>query len=357
MADELSTRTFTIGVGLWQGSSLARLAELGREIEDAGYDHVWYANHKLYRDMFVGLSVLGGSTSRIGVGTFVAEPYSQHPAQLAAGIATIAELTDGRATLVLGSGGGSLKWLGLKRQRSLTALRESVTIARRLLAGETVDHDGELFSTRGAHRHVPVPRRVPVVIAARSDKMLELAGTVADGAMVATYATPDGLGHARALVAKGLEASGRPLDGFPLYARVDVAVDDDEERAMAAVKPIIAMMVMASYPKTDFLDHVGLSLTPELEEMCRRRDEALALASGQLVPDSYVEKYAWVGSPARVALGIAAAVRSGFQNIVLLPQPLDADPAEAIQRIAKDVLPLVEQELGSGSSQGGMHEG
>lgn len=348
----MSGRPFTVGVGLWQALSLARLAEVARLAESAGYDHLWYSNHKLYRDMFVGLSVISAATSRIGVGTFVAEPYSQHPAQLAAGVATIDELSGGRATLVLGSGGGSLRWLGLPRRKSLMTMAESATITRGLLGGDTVEHEGEIFKTHGAHLHMPLARRVPVVIAARSDKMLELAGRCADGAMVATYGTPDGLGHARAQVARGLEASGRALDGFPLYARVDVAVDDDVERAMDAVRPIIAMMVMASYPKTDFLDHVGLALTPELEAMCRQRDEALALSSGHLVPDEYVSKFAWVGTPAQVASSIAAAVRSGYQNVVLLPQPLNADPGETIERVAEEVLPLVEQELGA-SSEGG----
>lgn len=354
----MSGRPFTIGVGIWQALSLERLAEVGRLAEEAGFDHLWYSNHKLYRDLFVGLSVLSTATSRIGLGTFVAEPYSQHPGQLAAGIATIDELSGGRATLVLGSGGGSLRWLGLPRRKSLTALRESATIARKLLAGETVDHEGEIFTTHGAHLHMPVARPVPVVIAARSDKMLEMAGRAADGAMVATYATPDGLGHARSLVARGVEASGRSLDGFPLYARVDIAVDDDEDRARDAVRPMIAMMVMASYPKTDFLESVGLELTPELEEMVSRHDEALALASGHLVPDEYVEKFAWVGKPARVASAIAAAVRSGYQNVVLLPQPLNADPGEAITRIAEEVVPRVEHELGAfRRPKEDMHEG
>lgn len=345
---------YSIGVGLWQALTLERLKEIGRLIEDSGFDCAWYSNHKLYRDLFVGLSVLSSATSRIGVGTFIAEPYSQHPGQLAAAIATIDELSGGRATLVLGSGGGSLKWLGLPRRKALTTMRETVEIARALLAGSEIDYDGEIFTTTGAKLHMDVPHRVPVVVAARSDKMLTVAGRVADGAMAATYATPDGLEHARAQIEKGLEESGRSSEGFPLFARVDVAVDDDEARAMDAVRPIIAMMCMASYPSTDFLDHVGLALTPELEEMCQKHDEALALASSQLVPDEFVSKFAWVGSPERVAAGIAAAVRTGFTNIVLLPQPLDRDPADAIARIARDVLPLVEEELaGDSSSQGG----
>jgi alkanesulfonate monooxygenase SsuD/methylene tetrahydromethanopterin reductase-like flavin-dependent oxidoreductase (luciferase family) len=112
-------------------------------------------------------------------------------------------------------------------------------------------------------------------------------------------------------------------------------------------------MIMASYPKTDFLDHVGLTLTPELEAMARQHDEALALASGHLVPDEFVDKFAWVGSPARVASGIAAAVRSGYDNIVLLPQPLTADPGETMARIASEVLPLVDQNLSATSTSEG----
>jgi alkanesulfonate monooxygenase SsuD/methylene tetrahydromethanopterin reductase-like flavin-dependent oxidoreductase (luciferase family) len=74
------------------------------------------------------------------------------------------------------------------------------------------------------------------------------------------------------------------------------------------------------------------------------------------VPDEYVEKYAWVGAPAQVASSIAAAVKSGFQNIVLLPQPLADDPGDAIARIAEEVLPRVRHELQTEnvpSSQGG----
>src|SRR5262249_5071662 len=89
------------GVGVWQGYSTPRLIELARLIEDEGFDQLWYSNHKLYRDMWAGMAVTAMSTRRIELGTFVAEPYSQHPAQIAAAIATIDELSGGRAILGL----------------------------------------------------------------------------------------------------------------------------------------------------------------------------------------------------------------------------------------------------------------
>lgn len=332
---------FTIGVGLWQELTLARLGDLAAKSEEAGLDHLWFANHKLYRDLFIGLAAMSARTSTIGLGTFVAEPYSQHPAQLAAAIATLDELSGGRATLVMGAGGGTLLDIGLQRERPVMVMRESVEIIRSLLAGERLSYEGERFTLRDAELHVPVERRIPVVLAARGDGMLRLSGRVTDGAMAAPFASADGLSHARALVERGMAKAGRKPGTLPLFARVDIAIDDDVEAARDAVRSIIAMMVMASYPNTDFLDSVGLKLTPELAEMSEPKDEELALSSGHLVPDEYVSKFAWVGPPDVVAEGIAGAVKAGFRNLTLLPQPLTDDPGAAIDRLAHEVIPRV----------------
>jgi 5,10-methylenetetrahydromethanopterin reductase len=340
MAD---ARRFSVGVGLWQQLAPDRLVELARLVEDEGLDHVWYANHKLYRDMFVGLTLIAANTSRIGLGTFIAEPYSQHPGQIAAAAATIDEIAGGgRMRIALGSGGGSLRALGLERGRPLATMSEATTVIRRLVAGEQLDHDGQMFRLREAKLRAPLGRPIPVIVAARGDRMLELAGRLADGAMVATYATPDGLGQARQLVTQGLAGAGRDMDSFELYARVDLAIDDDLEAARHAVRPVIAMMAMASYPDAAFIRRVGLELPPDFEEMCRQKDEDLALASGHLVPDEFVDKFAWVGTPGRVADQVARAVREGYGNVVVLPQPLSRDPGRAITRFAREVLPAVD---------------
>src|ERR1700741_1384080 len=107
------------GVALWRDLPPAGRGALARQAEADGYDYAWYANHKLYRDLFVGLSVMATNTESIGIGSVIAQPDSQHPAQLAAAIATIDELSGGRAALGLGAGGGSLVTIGLKRRRPL----------------------------------------------------------------------------------------------------------------------------------------------------------------------------------------------------------------------------------------------
>ncbi len=329
------------GVGLWQAVTSQRLAEQVRLAENEGFDQVWYANHKLYRDMWVGMAIAAMHTQRVQVGTFVAEPYSLHPALIAAAIATIDELSGGRAILGLGAGSANFKELGIRVDRPARAIAESVRMIRGLLDGERGTWEGEQFTARDVWLHLPVRQALPVIVASRGDRVLQAAGEVADGAMVATYATPEGLRHGREMVRQGLARAGRSEEGYQLLTRVDVHVDEDRRAARDAVRPMIATMVMASYPDTAFLQHAGLEITPELAEMSRQKNEALAFRSGHLVPDEFVRQYAWVGTPDEVAGQVAAVVDAGFSGIVVLPQPLSTDMGPQLQRFARDVIPRV----------------
>lgn len=326
------------GVGLWQGIAGTDLAGVVRMCEEVGYSHVWYANHKLYRDMFVGLTVAALNSKRMEVGTFVAEPYSFHPGQIAAAIATIDELTDGRAILGFGAGGGTLRELGIERRRITRFMRESIDVVHGLLRGEHIAFDGEAVQIDG-RLHVPTRPDLPVILASRGDRVLQLAGEIADGAMVATYATAAGLGHGLEMVEEGKRRGAEPDRPFRMMARVDVAIDEDDRAARDAVRPMIAMMVMASYPDSAFVRHAGLELTPELEAMCRQKNEALALASGHLIPDEFVHSFAWTGSPEAIAAQIAAATEVGYSEVVILPQPLNDSSVDTIRRFATEVIP------------------
>lgn len=335
------------GVGVWQGFSSRRLIELATLIEDEGFDQLWYSNHKLYRDLWVGMAIAAQATRRITLGSFVAEPYSQHPAQIAAAIATIDELSGGRAILGLGAGGANFKELGAVRRRPAQALRESVEIARGLLRGERLAYRGEVFTADDVWLHLPARADLPIVVASRGDRVLRAAGEVADGVMIATYATPDGLRQGRDMVRSGALRAGRLEKDIKLMTRVDVAIDADPKAARDAVRPMIAAMVMASYPDTAFLAHAGLEITPELEAMSRHKNEALAFESGHLVPDEFVRQFAWVGTPAEVAEQVAAVVDCGFSTIVFLPQPMSVDPEPTLTRFAREVVPRVRALLGA----------
>ena len=81
------------------------------------------------------------------------EGYEYVMTLTAVGIASVDELSGGRAVLGIGAGGSGFREMGIERARPVTAMREAIELIRRLLAGEEVDYPGELIRfRRGALR-------------------------------------------------------------------------------------------------------------------------------------------------------------------------------------------------------------
>ena len=95
------------------GRSAARLIEYAKWCESLGYDQFWYANEWFYRDMYVGLTLVAQHTSRMRLGTFVADPYTRHPVMTAIAIASVDDVSGGRAMLLLGASGAGVEPLGI----------------------------------------------------------------------------------------------------------------------------------------------------------------------------------------------------------------------------------------------------
>lgn len=335
------------GVGIWFSEPMPRVMDLARQAEAWGYDYVWYPNHKLHRDLYVGCSAVALATTRARIGTFIADLYALHPALVAAAAATLDELSGGRAVLLLGTGGANFKEVGLERSRPARTLEEGIAIIKGLLRGETVSFDGEIFTTRGARLQFPVRRDLPVWVATRGDRIFELAGRVADGVMIATYATPAGVRHALRLIEQGARAAGRSLADLALTARLDTSIARSSREARDAVKPMLAALLMGSYPDQGYIRHAGLTVPPALEEMMRAKNEALAFASGHLVPDEFVDAFAWAGTPDEVARQVAAIVELGISETCILPLPPRGQPVEPIMRsFIEEVVPRVRRLVG-----------
>ncbi len=138
-----------LGLGFWQRHPPARLVEIVQLAEALGFESFWHGNEKYYRDPWIGLAVAAVHTRRIELGTFIQDPYTQHPALIAVSIATLDELSGGRARLMLGAGGGGGQALAYERRRPALALREAIQVIRGLLRGERVHLDGEIIRFLG----------------------------------------------------------------------------------------------------------------------------------------------------------------------------------------------------------------
>ena len=178
--------------GLWGLAPDEQRRLLGR-IADAGIDHLFTADHVSFRDGsgmdgLVTLAALSGLESRLGLQVGVYLLSLRHPMVAARQIATLAEAAPGRLTVGVGVGGDDRAEVEACDVDPSTRGRRTdaaLAIVRALLAGETVDGDGEFFGFRdGTIRPVPDPP-VPLVVGGRSNAALSRAGQLGDGWLAA----------------------------------------------------------------------------------------------------------------------------------------------------------------------------
>ena len=161
------------------------IRDLATEAERLGFDRCWVYDEGLAtRDLYVTMTAIVQATDRLEVGPGITNAYSRHPAQTAAAIATLDELSEGRAFLGLGAGGSlTLDPMALERIRPLETVQLTIEACRGLFGGKTVDLEAPTFSLRSARLGWARPD-IPIWLAGRGPRMLDLGGAVTDGVML-----------------------------------------------------------------------------------------------------------------------------------------------------------------------------
>jgi 5,10-methylenetetrahydromethanopterin reductase len=311
---------------------IGELVERARRAEGAGYDSLWIADEKFYRDPWVVLTAIAAATSRVRLGTGVTEPYARHPALIASAMATLAELVPERPLVIgLGAGGPGFPPMGVVRRRPAKAIDEAVTILRGLLAGERVEFEGEVVSFRGGSLNF-ASRSLPIYVAARAERMLETAGRVGDGVILGPYASRAALEYAIGIARPGNSTEGRPRP--KLVARVDICIAGSDEEARERVRTMVALPVWVSYPNLGYVDALGIRLPEELLELIARREYGDIPAAGRLLPEEMLDHYAIAGTEEQVAGRIAEILPLIDELIVHPVGSEDLDVDDVAERVA-----------------------
>jgi 5,10-methylenetetrahydromethanopterin reductase len=236
--------------------------------------------------------------------------------------------------------------MGIQRVKPAIAIKEAILLVRGLLAGETVDFEGEVIQFRNGRLNFDARSDIPIYVASRGDLVLQSAGEVADGVMVATYAEPEGIRHALNMVNTGAARVGRSLDELTIISRVDACISEDRRAAIDAVKPMVGVFLWTSYPDRRFVERVGLEVPDELEVIIAKRDYNLMAPNAHLIPDEFVDKFCWAGTAKDVADQVARVVDMGIERITFLPhRPRGGGTLETINAFAAEVKPMVEAAL------------
>src|SRR6266850_3691194 len=304
------------------GGDLAATIDCVKLSETLGYDSVW-VTHGLGRDSFLVLAAYAAATSRIGLGNGVVPIYPRHPAAMAQAALTLSELSAGRFRLGIGVSHQAMMsgMLGLPLVEPLTVMREYVAVLRGALSGAAA-FEGKYYRTHWSLALPTRPPAPPIYLATLGPKMCELAGEIADGAILWLTSPEYVRTVARPAIERGRRRAGKTLDGFEIVAAVPLAVTDDRAAALAAFRTELARYVALPFYRA-MMEASGLG------EALRAADRDGA------VPAAMAEALGGIGDAATARAFIEAYRRAG----VTLPavRPITFPDAPWYRRTLEDV--------------------
>ena len=204
------------------GLPMQETADFIAGCEAAGFSGVGVHDHQHSgRDVFLTLALAAERTSRLSLYPATTNPVARHPMVMASLAHSLEEIAPERVGLTVGPGYLAVGNIGRPRA-TVEAMRSAIQTMRRLLRGERVEFNGVETRLRNVS-----DRPTPVFMTAAGPRMVELAGEVADGALMLVGLHPKAVDAARRRLEIGAERAGRSLDGFHTIFITPTTVSDD----------------------------------------------------------------------------------------------------------------------------------
>jgi probable F420-dependent oxidoreductase len=300
-------------LGVVIGGDLRDQDRLARQVEDAGFESLWVA--ETARSAFVQAAVGASATSRVRIGTDIALAFPRSPTITAMAARDLAELSDGRFILGLGTQVKRVneQRFGIAFEHPAPKVAEAIEAIRAVLetfSGLPIDHRGRFYSITmppfpGAG---PAPGGVPIYLAAVNRLMAETAGRTADGVLGHPMTSPAYVREIlRPAVESGAISAGRDPKEVNISTGVILQVSRDRTAARQEAALQIGFYATTRTYRPVLALHGFEDLVEPLREAFARKDFA-ELAS---LADPMVDEFAVAGDPDECRARIAA-----FQGLV-----------------------------------------
>ena len=259
------------------GGPLIDVAEMIARAEDAGFDGVGVHDHPHSgRDVYMALALAASRTRRVTLYPATSSPAVRHPLLLASAAHSLEEIAPGRTRLTIAPGFLAARSVGRPRA-TVAAMRDAIAQIRGLLAGEPQT----LGATETRLRNVTA-RPTPVFLLAAGPRMIELAGEVADGAMLFVGLHRDAINLARHHLEIGAARAGRPLVDVPVIFIVTLGLDRTVKGASEWVRrwfePGRPLLAYPSASNLHWLGAAGFDFKETFDPATIADDDALRLA-------------------------------------------------------------------------------
>lgn len=333
-----------IDVILEPDKSADEVVELGKLAESLGFGAVWMPNKLDGKDPFASFSVLARETSTIKMGPIAISPFELHPIKMATSLLTLNEISNGRAIIVVGGGGGTIEAMGIKPKRRMPAIKECIDILRAAARGERFDYKGEIYEVRRFDPRWVTQAPPQLYIGANKHKVMEFSAEVGDAIMMSDIPRPVVADYIKFTHDK-LDEQGKSIADFPINNFFAWHVKKDREAARREARRWLVLrgMLFPMYLRP-FLDEDDVQLV-------RRNMGAFFKAYGtnthiiEGVPDEVVNKLVdgltlWGGFEDidRIVEELKDFQSKGLNEIALR---IYEDPAGCIKLIGEKIIPAL----------------
>lgn len=325
-------------VPFWKGYDRKHVLRVAQLAEDLGYDSIWIPEAWGY-EQFELLTEIAGRTKRIKLATGIANVFSRSAGLLAMSVATLDEISEGRAILGLGTSGKLVveNFHGIPYRKPLTRLTETIGICRALWRGDRLEPQlSTLFDARHFKLEMtPLRPEIPIYVASLQEKAIREIGRLADGWLPTFWPYAhlrDGLDR----IAEGARAAGRDPSAIECAPFLAVVPFDDVAAARSLIKPLVSFYIggMGTYYHAMFCRYgfsENANRVRDLYGQGKRKEAAAAVA------DELIDAIAICG-PATHCREQLDEWRKNGMGAALLNLPTGA-PFEMVESLLRAVAP------------------
>jgi 5,10-methylenetetrahydromethanopterin reductase len=324
------------------------IARLVQDVEAAGFAGAGILDSQLLcRDVFVTMAAAAMQTSDITIFPAVTNPFSRHASVLASAMQTVEELAPSRIKCIIGTGYTSASTIG-RKPATLAQMRACIVSLKGLLAGKAVDFNGSPGRLRYA-----AGRHIPVLMAASGPKAIELAGEIADGALLMVGYTPGIVAAALEHLERGARRGGRRLDDLEVIWAVRTGTAATTLEAQHQARPIAVHWGILRWG-AHWLKDAGLQL-PEFKvpdtvwkiypDLSHAANWEEAIAATAFVPDEVIgqlcEALGLIGTPEHCAQRIMHMAEIGVTKLYLMSFQTFVGPEQELAAFRDLVFPVL----------------
>ena len=314
------------GIEFVPNQPLDEIVKLVKLAEDVGFEYAWITDHYNNKNVYETLALLAANTETIKMGPGVTNPYVRSPAISASAIATIDELSEGRATFGIGPGDkATFDALGIEWTKPVSTIKAAIADINTLLAGEKTEAGAALGGVKAVQEHIPI------YMGAQGPKMLETAGEIADGVLI-NASNPKDYEAAMPMINKGKEAAGGDK-AFDVGAYTATSIGEDSEAAKNAARIVVAFIAAGSPPPVIARHGLPEGINEKIGDCLGKGDFGGAIG---LVSDDLLDAFTVCGTPDEFIPKIEGLAEMGVTQYVA-GSPVGKD-VEASIKLLGDVI-------------------